>query len=146
MLAPVVLGLAWLEDLYDRSRAATGPSSWPRLPPLAACVTPLGPAVWAYAVALSANPEVTARISEWQPTNIRTVAGLLFFGSAALVVPLIARRGRIVAWPTLAWLATFCAARALRRTGRRVVAAGPRLPALAGRSRLPPIASASSRR
>ena len=107
VLAPVVLGLAWLEDLHDRITPRYGTLLVAAATVLAACVTPLGPSVWAYAVALSANPEVTARISEWQPTSIRTVAGLLFFGSAALVVLLIARRGRVVSWPTLAWLATF---------------------------------------
>ena len=44
---------------------------------------------------------------EWQPTSIRTLAGLLYFGSVALVVLLIARRGRVVPWPTLLWLAVF---------------------------------------
>ena len=33
-----------------------------------------------------ANPLVTARISEWQPTSVGSVPGLLFFGSALAVV------------------------------------------------------------
>ena len=107
VLAPVVLGLAWLEDLHDGVTPRYRTLLVAAVTVLAACVTPFGPAVWAYAVALSANPAVTARITEWQPTNLRSVAGLLFFGSAALVVLLIARRGRVVAWPTLAWLGTF---------------------------------------
>ena len=108
-LGPVVLGLAWLEDLADgvpsphRTLLIAGVSA------LAACVTPFGPRVWTYAIGLSVNPEVTARITEWQPTSLRTVAGLLFFASVAGVVILIARRGRVVAWPTLLWLAVFAA-------------------------------------
>ena len=71
---------------------------------VAACVTPFGPAVWAYAVGLSTNPEVTGRITEWQPTSLRDVPGLLFFGSALAVVALHrptrahGRRGRSLAW------------------------------------------------
>ncbi|MBA3236605.1 MAG: hypothetical protein H0T59_11560 [Chloroflexi bacterium] len=74
---------------------------------IAACVTPFGPQVWVYAVALSTNPEVTARISEWQPTSLRDPIGILFFASVAAIGALIARRGRMVAWPTLLWLGIF---------------------------------------
>jgi hypothetical protein len=74
---------------------------------LAACVTPFGPAVWIYAAGLSTNPMVTARISEWAPTTLRTVPGLLFFGSAFAVVVLLARRAASTGWPTLAWLGAF---------------------------------------
>jgi hypothetical protein len=73
----------------------------------AACVTPSGPFVWAYAVGLSTNPQVTNRITEWQPTSFRDVAGILFFGSALAIVWLIARRGRVTDTPTLAWLGVF---------------------------------------
>ena len=74
---------------------------------LAACLTPFGPTVWVYAVGLSSNAEVTARVTEWQPTSLRTVPGILFFASAGAVVALLARRGRPTPWPTLAWLAVF---------------------------------------
>ena len=63
--------------------------------------------VWGYAVGLSVNPQVTERITEWQPTSLRTVPGLLFFGSALAVVVLIARRGERTSWPTLLWLGVF---------------------------------------
>ena len=56
---------------------------------------------------LSANPEVTRRISEWQPTTLRDVQGMLFFASAALVVGFLGRRGRVTSWATLVWLAFF---------------------------------------
>jgi hypothetical protein len=106
-LGPVVLGLAWLEDLHDRVPGAERLLVIAGVSALAACVTPSGPAVWAYAFGLSTNSEVTARITEWQPTSLRTIPGILFFGSAMAVVVLIARRGKETPWPTLAWLAVF---------------------------------------
>jgi hypothetical protein len=106
-LGPVVLGLAWLEDVHD------GVPNRHRLLLLAvvsaaiALVNPFGIGVWTYAIGLSTNPFVTQRISEWQPTTLRTVPGMLLFGSVAAVIVLIARRARLVAWPTLASLGTF---------------------------------------
>jgi hypothetical protein len=76
VLAPAVLGLAWLEDVHDRVPARHRTLAVALVSALAACLTPLGPAAWAYAITLSADPDVT-RISEWQPTSIRTVAGLV---------------------------------------------------------------------
>jgi len=106
-LGPVVLGLAWLEDVHDRAPGARRLLIIAGASVVAACVTPFGPAVWAYALGLSTNAEVTARITEWQPTSLRSIPGILFFGSAFAVVALIARRGRTTPWPTLAWLVVF---------------------------------------
>ena len=66
-----------------------------------------GPQVWAYAIGLSTNAEVTRRITEWQPTTVRTVPGMLFFGSVALVVLLLVRRRESPSWPLLLGLAAF---------------------------------------
>ena len=90
-----------------RSGRPPRPGGGRRISVAAACVNPFGPAVWAYAVGLSTNPLVTQRITEWQPTSLRTIPGILFFGRAAAVVVLIARRGTATAWPTLAWLGVF---------------------------------------
>ena len=106
-LGPVVLGLAWLEDLHDRIPSPHRTLLVAVVSAAAACLTPFGPAVWVYAVGLSVNPEVTSRITEWQPTSIRDVPGILFFASALGVVVLLARRGRPTSWPTLAWLGVF---------------------------------------
>ena len=106
-LGPVVLGLAWFEDVYD---GVPRPHRvlWVALTAVAAaCLTPFGPFVWTYAVGLSTNPEVTARITEWQPTSLRTAPGILFYGSVLAVLLLIARRGRRVPWPALATLTVF---------------------------------------
>lgn len=106
-LGPLVLGLAWLEDLHDRVPRANRTLLVAAISVVAACLTPFGPWVWVYAVALSVNPEVTSRITEWQPTSVRDVPGILFFASAIGVVVLLARRDRPTPWPTLAWLAVF---------------------------------------
>ena len=50
---------------------------------------------------------MTRRITEWQPTTIRDVTGVVFFASVGAVVALMARGGRTIPWPTLAWLGTF---------------------------------------
>ncbi len=106
-LAPLVLGLAWLEDVHDRVDSPHRTLVVAVVSAAAASVTPFGPMVWAYAVGLSVNPLVTTRISEWQPTSLRDVPGILFFASVLAVVALLARRGRPTTWPALAWLATF---------------------------------------
>jgi len=106
-LGPVVLGLAWLEDLHDRAPRRHLALLVALVSMAAACVTPFGPAVWSYALGLSTNRFVTERITEWQPTSLHDLPGILFFGSAMAVVVLIARRGTQTAWPTLAWLAVF---------------------------------------
>ena len=108
-LGPLVLGLAWLEDLHERAPGARRTLLVAVVSAAAACLTPFGPMVWAYAVGLSTNPQVTERISEWQPTSLRSIPGILFFGSVAAVVVLIARRGARTSWPTLAWLGAFAA-------------------------------------
>jgi hypothetical protein len=106
-LGPLVVGLAWLEDLHDRVERPHRTLVVGVVSSAFACITPFGLQVWIYAVGLSTNPEVTARISEWQPTSVRDLVGTLFFASVLAVVVLIARRGRATPWPTLAWLGTF---------------------------------------
>src|SRR6478609_1341503 len=106
-LAPLVLGLAWLEDLDDRVPNPHRTLLVAIVSALAACVTPFGPAVWIYAAGLTTNSAVTNDIAEWQATSIRTFPGLIFFASVFGVVTVIARRGRPTPWPTLAWLGVF---------------------------------------
>jgi hypothetical protein len=109
ILAPVMLALAWIEDLHDRDLRARRTLLVGIATVLAACITPFGPGVWTYAIGLSSNPDVTARTTEWQPTSLRDSTGLLFFASLAAVIALIARSGRRVPWPTLLWLGAFAA-------------------------------------
>jgi hypothetical protein len=117
ILAPIMLGLAWFEDLHDRYQGSSRTLLVGVASVLAPCVTPFGPDVWAYAVGLSSNPGVTARTSEWQPTSLRDPTGVLFFASVAAVVVLIARAGRRVSWPTLLWLGVFAAIAVVAQRG-----------------------------
>ena len=116
-IGPLSLGLAWLADVGQRSGTARRTLAVAALSVVAACITPYGPAVWAYAVGLSSNPGVTSLITEWQPTSLRTPAGILFFASALAVVAVLARRGRATDWPTLLWLAAFFAIGAYAERG-----------------------------
>ena len=109
VFAPVILGLAFLEDLHDRDPAARRTLLVGVVSIVAACLTPFGPGVWTYAIGLTSNTGVTARTTEWQPTSLRDATGLLFFASVAAIVVLIARAGRRVPWPTLLWLGIFAA-------------------------------------
>src|SRR5206468_1166218 len=52
---------------------------------------------------------IAETITEWQPPSIRHLSGVLLFASVALVIGLIARRGRAVTWPIMAWLGVFLA-------------------------------------
>ena len=116
-IGPLSLALAWLADLGQRSGTARLTLAVAALSAVAACITPFGPAVWAYAVGLSSNPGVTSLITEWQPTSLRTPAGVLFFASTLAVVAILARRGRATDWPTLLWLAAFFAIGAYAERG-----------------------------
>ena len=104
-LGPVLLGYAWLDDLV-RGRPAR-----PALLALVAgtaatLVNPFGAGVWWYAAGIGADPEITARVTEWQRTSPLTVPGLLFYASAAGAAA-VAWRGRAsLRRPDWLWLAT----------------------------------------
>lgn len=116
-LGPLVVGLAWLEDVHDRRPEARRTLAVAIVSAIAACLTPTGPLVWVYAAGLSSNPSVTSRVTEWQPTSLRDIPGLLFFASVAAIGVLVARSGRRVTWPTLAWLGAFLAIGAYAERG-----------------------------
>ncbi len=106
VLAPLLVGFALFDDL-DRGR---NPRTGVLLllgTTVATFVTPFGPAVWSYALQLSADREVTTRVSEWQPTSIREPIGILFVGSVLGVVALLMRSGRQLRWPVIGALAAF---------------------------------------
>ena len=117
VLAPIILGLTWIEDLYERRDSARSTLLVAAVSVAAACLTPFGPAVWTYAVGLTSNAGVTARTTEWQPTSLRDPTGLLFFASVAAVIVVIARGGRRISWPTLLWLGVFAAIGAFAQRG-----------------------------
>ncbi len=84
VLAPALLGYAWLDDVL-RGRPARSSLVVLVAGILATFITPLGPGVWAYAAGIGANPVIADQVSEWQRTTPFTVTGLLFYGSVAAV-------------------------------------------------------------
>ena len=104
MLAPLVLGYAWLDDVA-RKRPQRQSLSVLVVGLLATFVTPFGPGVWAYAAGIGANPAITERVSEWQRTTPLTVPGALFYASAIGTL-LVMWRGRpALRWPDWLWIA-----------------------------------------
>ncbi len=116
-LAPLVLGLTWVDDVQAGRPTARSTLAAGALSALAACLTPFGPAVWGYVAGLSSNPEVTAQVTEWQPTSVQDAPGILFFGSALVVAVFLARRGRRAPWSILLWLGVFLAIGAYAQRG-----------------------------
>ena len=110
VLAPVLVGLAWLEDVRDR-----WPGAWRTLATLlattaATLANPFGLDVWRYALNIAGNRQISARISEWQPPGVTDVPGALFWISVVAVfvaVVVIARRRRSISWPTILGLLVF---------------------------------------
>jgi len=104
VLAPLLLGYAWLEDVVRR-RPWRASLLVLVAGAVATCVTPFGPGVWAYAAGIGADPVITGRVSEWQRTSPLTVTGALFYLSVAAVLA-VAWRGRArLVWPDAVWLA-----------------------------------------
>ena len=104
VLAPLVLGYAWLDDVA-RKRPQLQSLSVLVVGLLATFVTPFGPGVWAYAAGIGANPAITDRVSEWQRTTPLTVPGALFYASAIGTL-LVMWRGRpALRWPDWLWTA-----------------------------------------
>jgi hypothetical protein len=132
-LGPLAVVLTWLADMHRGGERPHRLLAVAFVSVAAACVTPFGPAVWAYAAGLSSDPSVTGRITEWQRTSVTDVAGLLFYGSLVAVVALVVRRRSAVDWPMLLWLAVFAGigAWAVRGIAWWALAAVPIVAALA---------------
>jgi hypothetical protein len=109
-LAPLLLGLAWVEDRWVRGRGShtlllAGLGSV-----LATTVTPYGYKVWSYAAGLATNEVIRKTITEWQPPSIDVYTGAAFFLSVVVVAAmLIARVRRPVPWGSLLSLVVFLA-------------------------------------
>jgi len=105
-----LLGLVWLGDLRDealpaRSRhLALGVAA---ASAIAATANPAGLELWRYAAGIATSPLITSRITEWQPPDLRSGEGLVFYGSALVVAAILARRGRPTPWASLLLLAAF---------------------------------------
>jgi hypothetical protein len=109
-LAPLMLGLAWIEDRSVRGRGSrtvllAGLGSL-----LATLVNPYGHLVWSYAAGLATNPVIRATITEWRPPTIQSYTGAAFFVSVVVVAALlIGRVRRPVPWGSLLPLVVFLA-------------------------------------
>ena len=108
VLAPVLLGYAWLDDMA-RGRPRRRSLAVLVAGIAATLVNPYGIGVWAYAVGIGANPVIAGRVSEWQRTTPLTVSGALFFGSAALAAVIAWWGRRRMAWPDAVLLVTMAA-------------------------------------
>ena len=104
VLAPLVLGYAWLDDVA-RGRAWRPTFAVLVVGVLATLVNPFGPAVWAYAAGIGGNPAITERVSEWQRTTPLTVPGALFYASAIGVLIVLVRGRSALRWPDWLWVA-----------------------------------------
>jgi hypothetical protein len=110
VLAPLLLGLAWVEDRWDRGRGSRTLLLVMLGSLLATLVNPYGYRVWSYAVGLATNPVIRKAITEWQPPTIRGYTGAVFFLSVVVVAAvLIAKVRRPVPWGSLLTLGVFLA-------------------------------------
>lgn len=92
VLAPLLLGYAWLDDVL-RHRPARQSLAVLVLASVATCVTPFGPGVWTYALGIGANPVISGQVTEWQRTSPLVPTGALFYVAAATIAA-VAWRGR----------------------------------------------------
>ena len=75
-LGPVLIGLAWIEDVARRRPARSRTLLVGAVAAIAPILNPVGIDIWRYAAGLTTNSFVTSRITEWQPTSLRSVPGL----------------------------------------------------------------------
>ena len=106
-LAPLVLGLAWIADEVEGAPRAGTTLAVGAASLAATLVNPFGLRVWAYALSISTNGQISRLLTEWQPPNVRHVDDLIFFASVAAVVAVLARRSRPVPWTLLLPLGVF---------------------------------------
>jgi len=104
----VALGvLATLEDLIGRDAAWRRTAAWTGGTMLATFVTPSGPAVWGYVVDIATDPQIRAKITEWEPLRLDDPSGALAAASVLAIAAWLARRGRPAPWASLIWLGAF---------------------------------------
>jgi hypothetical protein len=102
-----LLGLVWIGDLRDGGRSRHLALAVATASAVAASLNPAGLELWRYAAGIATSPTITSRITEWQPPDLRSGQGLVFYGSALVVAAFLARRSRPTPWPTLLTLAAF---------------------------------------
>ena len=103
VLAPLVLGYAWLDDVA-RGRPSRQTLAVLVVGVLATFVNPFGAGAWAYAAGIGANPAITEHVSEWQRTTPFTVPGALFYVSAVGTLLVLARGRSALRVPDWLWI------------------------------------------
>lgn len=112
VLAPALAGWAFLEDLLERDPGWRPGLVVVLLTGAATLLTPFGPGAWVYALELSTNATLAARVSEWQPPALFDAVGAAFYGSLVLVALLVvagAAGGRRISLPAVGVLAGLAA-------------------------------------
>ena len=109
VLAPLLVGLALVEDVIGRDPRRKRLALIAGLTAIATLVNPFGVGVWVYVKDLSTNPAIRDSITEWAPMSISTFSGIAFFVTAAVIAGWFARRARPIPWGALLWLGTFFA-------------------------------------
>jgi hypothetical protein len=108
VLAPLVLGYAWLDDV-SAGRPWRGSLVVLVAGALATLLNPFALDAWAYALRLGTDPVIREAVSEWQRTSPLTAPGALFYASVAAVALFVLwsrrRAPASVSWPDVAWLA-----------------------------------------
>ena len=106
-LFPLVVGIAWLDDVRAHSPLARRTFAVGAVSMLATLANPFGFHVWSYAYNLSTNPVIRKTISEWAPVTLAQISGWFMIGSGLLIAGYFARRTRPVPWIPLLSLAVF---------------------------------------
>ena len=104
---PLIVGLAWLEDLRTHDPAARRTLVIAIVTAVATLLNPFGFGVWTYAYELSTNPVIRDTISEWAPLTLATVPGWFAIVSALAVAVFLIRRSEPTPWTSLLTLGIF---------------------------------------
>ena len=83
VLFPLVVVLAWLEDVRLRAPGAKRTLLIAVVATAATVLTPFGPRAWSYAFDLSTNPVIRHTITEWAPLTLGSAAGWLAIGCSS---------------------------------------------------------------
>ncbi|MGH2757923.1 MAG: hypothetical protein ACRDI3_09055 [Actinomycetota bacterium] len=104
----LVLLLLVVAKLQDRLNRAQSRITLPLFASVlvATLLNPAGPWIWPYVIGLVTHP-MMALVVEWQPPQVTSPTGFVFFCSVAAVGVLLARRPERVRWSSLVPLAVF---------------------------------------
>ncbi len=106
-LLPLLAGLAWLEDLSQRSTAARRSLLVVLATAIATLLNPYGIGAWRYAFDLSTDPIIRDSITEWTPVTIGSTLGAATIASALAIAAFFARRTTPVRWVDILSLGLF---------------------------------------